>query len=57
MELLEYTRRLYHLTGRLNLYISSLQYEKNKPDVDRLKKEIRHISQIIETIKIETASI
>lgn len=52
MKLAEFTRKLYRVTGKMNLYIS-LCCRKNKPDIVRLKEEIEYIKQIILNIENE----
>ncbi len=49
MELLNLTRSLYKLTGKLNLYIA-LCYQKNTLDKIRLREEINRIKQLISDI-------
>ena len=46
MELLEDTKKLYGLTGKLNIYIY-MCCQENKPDIVRLKEELNQIRKII----------
>jgi len=52
MKILELTRKLHRLTGKLNLYIH-ICCEESKLDTVRIKNEINAIYQLIEKIENE----
>jgi len=50
MKILEITRKLHRLTGKLNLYIY-ICCDENKLDTVRIKKELKAIHQMVEFIE------
>lgn len=52
MKIFELTRKLYRLTGKLNLYIQICCTE-NKLDTVRIKNELSEIYKTIESIEDE----